>query len=49
MTSVKDGLRNLPLKLLKVGSVTPQIMLIGTNVNRSNVGWTNVTMTVDTR
>ena len=32
--------------LVKIGSVTAEILLILTNVARTNVDWTNVTMTV---
>ena len=33
--------------MAKIGSVTAEIFLIGTNVARRNVAWTNVTVTVD--
>ena len=29
--------------MVKIGSVTPEIFLIWTNVARTNVAWTNVT------
>ena len=33
--------------LVKIGSVTAEIFLIWTNVARTNVAWTNVTVTVE--
>ena len=44
MESVKDGSRNSPLTF---GSVTAELLLILTNVARSNVAWTNVVLTGD--
>ena len=35
-----------PKSLFKIGSVTAKIFLIWTNVSRTNVAWTNVTVTV---
>ena len=35
-----------PKSLVKIGPVTTEIFLIGTNVARTNVAWTNVTVTV---
>ena len=32
--------------LVNIGSVTGEIFLIWTNVNRTNIAWTNVTVTV---
>ena len=32
--------------LVKIGPVTDEILLIGTNVTRAYVAWTNVTITV---
>ena len=32
--------------LVKVGSVTAEVLLIWTNIARSNVAWKNFTMTV---
>ena len=32
--------------LVKIGPVTAEILLIWTNVARTNVAWTNVTVTV---
>ena len=36
-----------PKSLFIIGSVRPEILLIWTNVTRTNVAWTNVTMTLD--
>ena len=47
MASVKDGPRNLPLKPGKNWCRNSSDILILTNVARSNVAWTNVTVTVD--
>ena len=33
--------------VVKIGSVTAEIFLIWTNVTRTKVAWTNVTMTVE--
>ena len=38
---VKDGPRNLGLKLSKIGSITAEIFPIWTNVDWTNVAWTN--------
>ena len=35
-----------PKRLVTIGSVTAEILLIWTNVARTNVAWTNVTVTV---
>ena len=43
---VKDGPMNLLLKLVKIRSLTAEIFLIWKNVARTNIAWTNVTMTV---
>ena len=36
-----------PKSLIKIGSVTANILLIWTNVTSTNVVWTNATLTVD--
>ena len=36
-----------PKSLVNIGSVTAEILLIWTNVTRTNVVWPNVTVTVD--
>ena len=36
----------VPKSLVKIGSVTAEIFLIWTNVARTDVAWTNVTVTV---
>ena len=43
LASVKDGPMSLPLKFVKIGSLTAEIFLIWTNVARRNVARTNVT------
>ena len=43
---VKKGLRNLPLKLVIIGPVKAEILLIWTNIARTNVAGTNVSLTV---
>ena len=45
LASVKDGPRKLPIKFGQIGSVTVGIFLIWINVTRTNVIWTNVTVT----
>ena len=35
-----------PKKLIKIGSVAAEISLIWTNLARTNVAWTNLTVTV---
>ena len=35
-----------PKSLVRIGSVTTEIFLIWTNVARTNIGWTNIIMTV---
>ena len=35
-----------PKSLVKIGSVTAEILLIWTNVTKTNVTWTNVKVTV---
>ena len=42
MTPKKLG----PKSLVKIGPVTAEILLIWTNVAKTNVAWTNVTITV---
>ena len=44
---IKWDPKNLgPISLVKIGSVTAEILLIQTNVAWTYVAWTNVTMTV---
>ena len=33
-----------PKSFVKIGSVTAEILLIGTNVDNTNVAWTDVSM-----
>ena len=48
ISSVEDP-RNLPIKFGQIGSVTAEIFLIiiWTNAAKTNVAWTNVTLTVE--
>ena len=46
MTVEIKGPRNYLESLVKIGPVTAEILLIWTNVARTNVAWTNVTVTV---
>ena len=43
---VQKYLRNLPLKFFKIGPVTDKILLIWTNLARTNVTWTIVYLTM---
>ena len=43
---VQIGPKNLPLKFGQIGPVTAEILLIWTNVTRTNVAWTNVHLTI---
>ena len=43
---VKKGPRNQPLKFGQIGPVKAEILLIWTNVARTNVAWTNVHLTI---
>ena len=45
-TKIKMVLGTYLYSLIKVGSVTAKIFLIWTYVTRTNVAWTNVTVTV---
>ena len=43
---VQKYLRKLPLKFFKIGPVTDKILLIWTNLARTNVTWTIVYLTM---
>ena len=46
LKSVQDSPRTYLSSLVKIGSVTAEIFLIWTNVSRTNVALTNVTVRV---
>ena len=46
VVAVHKGLVVVNKSFIKIGSVTAEIFLIWTNVARTNVTWTNVTLTV---
>ena len=48
LIKINHGLQKLcPKSFVKIGSVTAEIFLIWANSARTNVSWTNVTMTVE--
>ena len=48
LIKINHGLQKLcPKSFVKIGSVTAEIFLIWANFARTNVSWTNVTMTVE--
>ena len=44
---IKEGPRNLPLNLVKIGSVSAEKFRLWTNVARTNNVWTNVAIAVE--
>ena len=48
LIKINHGLQKLcPKSFVKIGSVTAEIFMIWANFARTNVSWTNVTMTVE--